>query len=243
LRRRARRAVAERAARLFPEGVSDQLVQLILRTRRDSPLLLAGSVALMVWTSAGAVGVLERCMSRMGGRSRFGPLIGKARHLGMAGGVALVVMLMVVAGSKTTGLQHRLGLDDPAASRLLALAALVATAGLCSALYRYSPRGGIPWRAAAAGALPAGLALQLVPIAASYYLGLVAGRTPVHVFLVLAGVMFICYLAAIALLLGAGVAVRRAGPGAVGDRSPDREDAARAGLLDALRPAGEEGTR
>jgi hypothetical protein len=33
--------VAERAARLFPEGVSDQLVQLVLRTQSDSPLLLA----------------------------------------------------------------------------------------------------------------------------------------------------------------------------------------------------------
>ena len=203
--------IAERAAGLFPAGVSDQLVQLILRTDRDSPLLLAGSVVVMVWTSSGAVGVVERSMSRLAGRDRFGPVIGKARHLGMAGGVALVVMLMVLAGSQATGLQDRLGVDGPAAGWLLAFGALAATAALCGALYRYCPRGGIPWRAAAVGAVPAAVALQLVPIAASYYLGWVAGRTPVQVFLVLAGVMFTCYLAAIALLVGAGVALRHAG--------------------------------
>lgn len=207
-------AVAERAARLFPDGVSDQLVQLILRTHGDSPLLLAGSIALMVWTSAGAVGVLERCMSRLTGRERFGIVVGKARHLGMAGGVALVVMLMVLAGSKATGLQARLGVDGPAVGWLLVLGALVATTGLCASLYRYSPRGGIPWRAALTGAAPAALALQLVPVAASFYIAWVAGRTPVQVFLVLAGVMFTCFLAAIALLVGAGISLRTAGAAA-----------------------------
>lgn len=230
-------AVAERAARLFPEGVSDQLVQLILRTHRDSPLLLAGSIAVMVWTSAGAVGVLERSMSRLAGRARFGPVLGKARHLGMAGGVALVVLLMVLAGSKATGLQVRLGVDGPAAGWLLAVAALAVTAGLCGSLYRYCPRGSIPWRAAAVGATPAAVALQLVPIAASYYLSWVAGRTPVQVFLVLAGVLFTCYLAAITLLVGAGIALRQAG--ALNDASSDREDGAGADVRDALHQAGD----
>lgn len=233
-------AVAERAARLFPEGVGDQLVQLILRTRRDSPLLLAGSIALMVWTSAGAVGVLERCMSRLTGRRRFGILSGKARHLGLAGGVAVVVMLMVLAGSKSTGLQDRLGATGPAGGWLLALVALAATVLLCASLYRFCPRDGIPWRAAAVGALPAAAGLQLVPIAVSYYLTWVAGRTPVRVFLVLAGVLFICYLAALALLVGAGIAIRWAG--AMVSPSSDQEDAERAGVVDPPRPTGDGGT-
>jgi uncharacterized BrkB/YihY/UPF0761 family membrane protein len=215
-------ALAERAARLFPEGVSDQLVQVILRTQSDSPLLLAGSIALMVWTSSGAVGVLERSMSRLAGRDRFGLVVGKARHLGMAGGVALVVMLMVLAGSKATGLQARLGVDGAAIGWLLAFAALAATTALCASLYRWCPRGGLPWRAATAGAAPTALALQLVPIAASFYIAWVAGRTPVQVFLVLAGVMFTCYLAAVALLVGAGLAVRSAGALAVVSRGRSR---------------------
>lgn len=48
----------------------------------------------------------------------------------------------------------------------------------------------------------------MTPTAAGYYMRLAAGRTPVGVFLVLAGVLFTCYLVALALLLGAGVTVR-----------------------------------
>jgi hypothetical protein len=50
--------------------------------------------------------------------------------------------------------------------------------------------------------------LNITPTAAGYYLRLVAGRTPVELFLMLAGVLFTCYLAAFGLLLGAGVAAR-----------------------------------
>ena len=46
---------------------------------------------------------------------------------------------------------------------------------------------------------------QITPTAAGYYLRLVAGRTPVELFLMLAGVLFTCYLAAFGLLLGTGV--------------------------------------
>src|SRR3954451_581019 len=38
-------ALAERAARVLPADVSDQAVQLVLRTKRDSPLPRAGSLA------------------------------------------------------------------------------------------------------------------------------------------------------------------------------------------------------
>jgi uncharacterized BrkB/YihY/UPF0761 family membrane protein len=204
-------AVAERAARVLPADVGDQVVQLILRTRRDSPLLVAGSVGLMVWTSAGAVGVLERSMSRLLRRRRFGPVLAKVRHLLLAAGVVVVVVLMVLAASKATNLQRRLGVGDAGVQWLLSLGAVAATGVVCAALYRFCPREGIPWRAAAAGAAPAALALQIVPTLAAYYLGWVAGTTPVRVFLVLAGVLFTSYLAALGLLLGAAVAVRRVG--------------------------------
>ena len=48
--------MAQRAARVLPADVSDQVVQLILRTRRDSVLVIVASIGAMVWTSAGAVG-------------------------------------------------------------------------------------------------------------------------------------------------------------------------------------------
>ncbi len=203
-------ALAERAARVLPQDVSDQFVQLVLRTKRDSPLLLAGSLVAMVWASAGAVGVLERSMSRLLDRERFGPLLGKLRHLGLAAALTFVLVLVVLAASKATGLEGRLGLEGALPGWIVTLAALGSTVLVCAALYRSCPRDGIPWRAALGGAVPAGIALQLIPSAVSYYLVWVAGTTPVHVFLVLAGVLFICYLAAIPLLLGAAVATRLA---------------------------------
>jgi uncharacterized BrkB/YihY/UPF0761 family membrane protein len=208
---------AERAAGVLPAGVSDQLVQLILRTQRASGWLLAASVAGMVWTSSGAVGVIERVMSRLAHRERFGPLVGKARHLGLAGAVVVTIVLMVLAASKVTGLRARLGLEGAGAQVLVTAGAVLASALVCAGLYRFAPRDGIPWRAAMRGALPAAAALQLIPTVVAFYLRLVAGRTPVQVFLVLAGVLFTCYVAALVLLLGAAVAARRAA--AIGPRS------------------------
>jgi uncharacterized BrkB/YihY/UPF0761 family membrane protein len=201
-------AMAERAARVLPADVSDQLVQLILRTRANSGLLIAASLVGMVWTSAGAVGVIERVMSRLLHRERFGPFAGKARHLALAGAVVVTIVLMVLAASKVTGLRVRLGLDGPVAQVLVTAGAMLASAVVCAGLYRFSPRDGIAWRAALVGALPAAVALQLVPTAVAFYLRLVAGRTPVQVFLVLAGVLFTCWIAALVLLLGAAVAAR-----------------------------------
>jgi uncharacterized BrkB/YihY/UPF0761 family membrane protein len=202
-------ALAERAARVLPREVSDQLVQVILRTRRDSPLLIVFSIAGMVWTSAGAVGVLERAMSRLLERERFGPLRGKLRHLALGGALTVGIVLMALAASKTTGLQHRLGIAGPFGTWVLPFLGAAGTVLICAALYRYAPRGQLPWAAALRGAVPAGFGLQLIPTALALYLPVVAGRTPVEVFLVLAGVLFTCYLAAFALLLGAALAVRR----------------------------------
>jgi uncharacterized BrkB/YihY/UPF0761 family membrane protein len=58
-------ALAARAARVLPKDVHDQLVDLVLRTRRNSPLLIALSVAAMVWVSSGAVAVIEPYLSRL----------------------------------------------------------------------------------------------------------------------------------------------------------------------------------
>jgi uncharacterized BrkB/YihY/UPF0761 family membrane protein len=223
-------AVAQRAARILPPDVSDQVVQLILRTRRDSVLVILVSIVAMVWTSAGAVGVIERVMSRLLARPRFGPLAGKLRHLGLAAGLVVVIVLMVLAASKATGLQDRLGLHGGGVRALLVALGLVATAAVCAALYRLCPRDGIPWSAALAGAVPAAVTLQLVPTLAAFYLKAVAGRTPVQVFLVLAGVLVVCNLAALSLLVGSVIAVRRVGvttTSRTANRSPARPSSRR----------------
>lgn len=70
-------AVAEKLSQGLPHNVHEEIVQLILRTHRDSPLLIAGSIAGMLWTSSGAVGVLERSLSRLPGREGKGGVAGK----------------------------------------------------------------------------------------------------------------------------------------------------------------------
>jgi uncharacterized BrkB/YihY/UPF0761 family membrane protein len=203
-------ALAQRAARVLPPDVSDQLVQLVLRTNRDSPVLLVASIAAMVWASAGAVGVLERSMSRLLARDRFGPLVGKLRHLGLSAALSFVLVLVVLVASKATGLLSRLGLGGALPGWMFSAGALAITVLVCAALFRLCPRDGMSWRAALAGAAPAGIGLHLIPSVVARYLVWVAGTTPVHVFLVMAGVLFTCYLAALALLLGAAVASRAA---------------------------------
>src|SRR2546430_3058586 len=101
-------ALAAHAARVLPRDVHDQLVQLILRTHQQSPLLIAGSVAVMVWVSSGAVGVIDRCLARMLALERRGPVLGKLRSIALAAAFALVILLLVLATSAGTGLVDRL---------------------------------------------------------------------------------------------------------------------------------------
>ena len=63
--------VATRLASVLPPGARDQVVELVLRTHRNSPLLLATAVAAMVWAGAGATGVVERVESQLLGAPRL----------------------------------------------------------------------------------------------------------------------------------------------------------------------------
>ncbi len=45
--------LGERIAQVLPKDVHAEVTDLILRTRRDSPLLIIGSIAVMMWTARG----------------------------------------------------------------------------------------------------------------------------------------------------------------------------------------------
>jgi len=201
-------ALAARAARVLPRDVHDQIVQLVLRTRNDSPLLIAGSTVAMVWTSSGAIGVVERCLSRLLNRERAGPVLGKLRNLGLAAALALVILLLVLGASAGTGLVDRLAVSTSLVRVAVPLLSLAVIVGFCAGLYRVMSGGAVTWRSAVAGGLLGGLFLWVTPTVAGYYIRLAADRTPVGVFLVLAGVLFTCYLVALGLLMGAGVTAR-----------------------------------
>ncbi len=201
-------ALSTRVAAVLPKDVHDQIVQLILRTRHDSPLLIAGAIAGMVWTSSGAVGVIARCLSRLLGRSGAGVVLGKLRNLGVAAALTILIVLMVAVASAGTGVVRRLRVD----SLLIRVGTPVVTAAIavviCAGVYRVLAGGSLKRRSALAGGAVAGLILEATPTAAGYYLRYVAGNAPVDLFLMLAGVLITCYLASLGLLLGAGVTAR-----------------------------------
>jgi uncharacterized BrkB/YihY/UPF0761 family membrane protein len=201
-------ALSVQVAKVLPKDVHDQVVALILRTKEQSPLLIAASIIGMVWVSSGAVGVMERCLLRLLARPSRGVVRGKLRNLAVAAVVTVVIMLMVAVATAGTDLVGRLKVNPTAIRLAVPLISLALTALLCGVVFRALAGESLRWRAAWAGAALSALILNITPTAAGYYLRLVAGRTPVELFLVLAGVLFTCYLAAFGLLLGASVAVR-----------------------------------
>lgn len=201
-------ALSEKIAHVLPKDVKDQIVDLILRTKRDSPLLIAGSIAGMLWTCSGAVGVLARCLSRLLGIPGTGIVLGKLRNLGIAAALTILIVLMVIVASAGTGLVHRLEVDYVLIRLTVPLISLSIALLICAGVYWSVAVGNLSLSAALAGGAVGGLILQLTPTAAGYYLRWVSGHTPVELFLMLAGVLFTCYLAAFGLLLGAGVTAR-----------------------------------
>lgn len=197
--------VATRLAKVLPPGARDQVIQLVFRTRRDSPLLLAIAIVAMVWASAGATGVVERVGSRLLRVPRSNPVRLKLRHLALAAGMVVLIAAMAIAGTEATNLRHRLGVDVP--RWVVSIAAVAIIAGVCALLFRFATTRRLAWSAALRGSVPAAIVVELTPLLAGYYARAVAGRTPVQVFLVLAGLLFACYVVAQGLLIGEGLAV------------------------------------
>ena len=214
-------ALSERISHVLPKDVHDQIVQLILRTKRDSPLLIVGSIAGMLWTCSGAVGVLARCLSRLLGIPGAGMVVGKLRNLGIAAALTTLVVLMVIVASAGTGIVRRLEVDSLLLRLAVPLISLSITVLICGCVYWLLAGGTVSVRVALAGGVVGAVILQATPTAAGYYLRFVAGHTPVELFLMLAGVLFTCYLAAVGLLLGAGVTARIHLGRRLGDPSAD----------------------
>lgn len=200
--------VAEKLSSGLPRNVHEEIVQLILRTHRDSPLLIAGSIAGMLWTSSGAVGVLERSLSRLLGAGGKGAVVGKLRNIGVAAAVTVLIVIMVLVASAGTGVVRELRLSSVLTRIAVPIASIALTAIICGGVYWVLSDGQARWRSALFGGLAGGGLLQVTPTAAGYYLRYVAGSTPVELFLMLSGVLITCYLAALALLIGAGVTMR-----------------------------------
>ena len=144
-------ALAARVSHVLPKDVQDQIVALILRTQKDSPLLIAGAIAGMVWTSSGAVGVLDRYLSRMLSIRGPSPVLGLVRNVGVAFAVAVLVVMMVLLATAGTGLVDRLHVNATLVRVAVPLLLLAVIILICASLFRVLAGERVDWRAALAG--------------------------------------------------------------------------------------------
>ncbi len=157
----------------------------------------------MLWTTSGAIGVIERCLSRMLGGERHHIVLGRLRNMGLGAVVAAGVILAAIATSAVNDIPF---LDGTASPELLIVATSLGSITLFAAIYRYAPRGRLSWRSALLGGIPAGVGLQIVPSVVTLYVSAVAGFQAVRLFLVLAVVLLAVSLLAMIMLVGAGIA-------------------------------------
>jgi YihY family inner membrane protein len=201
--------VADQINRFLPDAVHADMTRLVLGTRSNSPQLLALAVATMLWTTSGAIGVIERCESRMLGTPRHNVFTGRLRNVLLGAGVAVMVAVASagapVIGDAADALNLRGNLPSGLLLALNAAGSIVVFAGI----YRLAPRSPLRWRSAVVGALPAGVAIQAIPALVGLYVGNFVGFAAVRLFLILAIVLFGLYVMALVILVGSGLAVKR----------------------------------
>src|SRR3954465_9009889 len=201
--------VADQINRFLPDAVHADITRLVLGTRSNSPLLLALAVATMLWTTSGAIGVIERCESRMLGAPRHSLVTGRIRNLLLGAGVAVMVAL-AAAGSPVIGdAADALNLRGALPGGLLLVVNTVGSILAFAGIYRWAPRCTLRWRSAIVGAVPAGIAIQAIPALVGLYVGNFVGFAAVRLFLTLAIVLLGLYVMATVILVGSGLAVTR----------------------------------
>jgi len=193
--------VASQLNRFLPEAVHGDVNDLVIGTRDNSPLLLAVALFTMLWTTSGAIGVIERVESRMLDCPRHNVVVGRIRN-GVLGLLVGLAFASAAAGAPVIGdVVRRIDF-------LPGVLNMVGAILVFTVIYRYAPRSTLGWRPSIIGALPAGLVLQAVPAIVGLYFDAAAGFAAVRIFLLLAVLLLGLYAMALGLLVGAGVAVK-----------------------------------
>jgi membrane protein len=195
--------VAEQINRYLPAQVHGDVKRLVVGTRESSPELLIVAIVAMLWTTSGAIGVIERCISRMLGGERHHIVLGRIRNMVLGAVVAAGVILAAIGTSAVNDIPF---LGRSASPGLLLVMTSLGSIALFAAIYRYAPRAHLGWRSGLLGAVPAGIGLQIVPSVVGLYVNAVAGFQAVRLFLVLAVVLLAVSLLATLVLVGAGIA-------------------------------------
>ena len=199
--------VADGLNRFLPDAAHADILHLVLGTRDNSPVLLAIALASMLWTTSGAIGVIERCESRILECERHSIVTGRLRNMALGAGIAIMI-LAASAGAPVIGdAADALGIRRTLPGTLLVVVNTVGSIIVFALLYHWAPRSRPNWRACLLGAVPAGIAIQAVPSIVGLYFGAGAGFAAVRLFLLLAVIIAGLYIIALVALVGAGIVV------------------------------------
>jgi YihY family inner membrane protein len=201
--------VADQINRYLPEEIHGDVTQLITSSRSGSPVLLLIAIVAMLWTTSGAIGVVERVTSRILDAPRHHIVIGRLRNMALGAMVAILVVLAAGGATVVAGVTDIAGVASTLPSWVIVALNAAGAVLLCAAIYRLAPLGRLHWRAALLGALPAGVALQLIPNLVGLYVAQSAGFQAVRLFFVLVAVLIGLYAMATVILVGAGIAAKR----------------------------------
>jgi YihY family inner membrane protein len=200
--------VADQINRYVPHAIHDDIRHLVLATRHQSTRLLLIAIAVMLWATSGAIGVIERCESRVARLRRHDVVTGRLRNMLLGLAVAAMFMVGSVSAPVIGDAASALNLRGRLSGFELLVVNIVGSILLFAVVYRYATRRPLGWRHAFKGAVPAGVAIQAIPAVIGLYVGATAGFRPVQLFLILAIVVFGLTLLAMVILLGAGIAAR-----------------------------------
>jgi membrane protein len=199
--------VVDTINRVLPDAVHGDIRQLVLGTRDNSPQLLALALVAMLWTTSGAIGVIERCESRILDCPRHNVVTGRLRNMALGAGVALMVVAAIGSAPVIGNVADALDARQSVPGWLLLVVNAVGSILVFALLYHFAPRTRPNWRACVLGAVPAGIAIQAVPSIVGLYLSAGAGFAAVRLFLLLAVILLGLYVIALVTLVGAGIAV------------------------------------
>jgi uncharacterized BrkB/YihY/UPF0761 family membrane protein len=198
--------IADEIARYTPELIQDSLTRLVVSAQQESPLLFVLAVGAMLWTSSGAIGIIERCLSRMLERRRHPIVIGRIRNIAVGALFALLIILGAAAGSATSDVLRELGLQGKDVQPLVLVGNTVGSIVLFSLVLHWTPLGRLHWRSSFAGGVLAGVLLQTLPPLIRFYVDLFAGVAAERIFFLLASILFTFYLLALIVMISTGVA-------------------------------------
>jgi uncharacterized BrkB/YihY/UPF0761 family membrane protein len=200
--------VVDGVNRFLPDAVHTDIRHLVLGTRDNSPLLLAVALASMLWTTSGAIGVIERCESRILECDRHHVVVGRLRNMALGAGIVLMVLAASATAPVIGDAADALDVRRTLPGWLLVVVNTVGSIIVFGLLYHWAPRARPNWRACLLGAVPAGIAIQAVPSVVGIYFGAGAGFAAVRLFLLLAVMLLGLYVIALCALVGAGIAVK-----------------------------------